>query len=83
MELGDAIVLSTSILGFCSVLMLILLRFIPSKNMKNNPDSSNPNSNSKVSEKVFSEFRIGLERWMKGIDEKVGKIFNKLDDMKR
>lgn len=81
MELGDAIVLSTSILGFCSVVMLILLRFIPSKSIKNNPNS-NP-GNSKVSEKVFKEFRIGLERWMKGIDEKVGKIFNKLDEMKK
>jgi len=72
MELAEAIALSSVVLGFCGVVITALLRFTPSK--KNNP------GNSKVSEKVFDEFRIGLERWMKGIDEKIGKIFDKLDE---
>jgi len=73
MELGNEIAISSVALGFCGVVITAILRFAGSKKC---------NGNTPLSEKVFKEYRHGMELWRSGIDSKISKIFDKLDELK-
>ena len=72
MELGTSIMLSSLVVSICGIVVTVLLKIAKPK----------CNNVINISEKTFDEFKEGLSRWMKGIDNNIKKIFDILDKMK-